>query len=135
MTQAELLAKLTVLLGGRVSEELLFHEISTGAQNDLEIATDIARRMVCEYGMSEKLGHLTFGKRDRQIFLGRDILEEKNYSEQTAVVIDGEVRRIIQESHGRAMEELSKQQEKLKLIAERLLEREVLDADEVRRML
>lgn len=135
MTKAELSAKLTVLLGGRVSEELLFHEISTGAQNDLEIATDIARRMVCEYGMSERLGYLTFGKRDRQIFLGRDILEEKNYSEQTAVIIDEEVRRIIEESHGHAMEQLSKHQEQLKLIAQRLLEREVLDADEVRRML
>ncbi|MBI1976143.1 MAG: ATP-dependent zinc metalloprotease FtsH, partial [Candidatus Omnitrophica bacterium] len=135
MTQAELSAKLTVLLGGRVSEELLFQEISTGAQNDLEVATDIAHRMVCEYGMSEKLGHLTFGRRDRQVFLGRDILEEKNYSEQTAVTIDAEVRRIIEESHGRAMEQLSKHQEQLKLIAQRLLEREVLDADEVRRIL
>jgi cell division protease FtsH len=135
ITQAELMAKLTVLLGGRVSEELLFHEISTGAQNDLEVATDVAHRMVCEYGMSEKLGHLTFGRRDRQIFLGRDILEEKNYSEQTATVIDGEVRRIIEESHGRAMEQLSKHHEQLKLIAQCLLEKEVLDADEVRRIL
>ncbi len=134
VTRSELFAKLTVMLGGRVSEEIIFNEVSTGAQNDLEITTETARRMVCEYGMSEKLGHLTFGRRDRQIFLGRDILEEKNYSEQTAILIDQEVQGIIRGCYERAKDNLAQNQEKLKQVAEALLEREVLDGEEVKKM-
>ena len=134
MTKKELLGKLTVLLGGRAAEELVFQEVTTGAQNDLEVATEIARRMVCEYGMSETLGHLTLGKRQGMIFLGRDIAEERNYSDQTAVLIDQEIRRIVDDCYARARQELTRHQEKLKRLSERLLEKEALDGEEVKRL-
>ena len=134
MTRKELLGKLTVLLGGRSAEELTFDEITTGAQNDLEVATDIARRMVCEYGMSDRLGSLTFGKRETMIFLGRDMGEDRNYSDQTAVAIDEEIRRLIQEAHERARGILTQHQERLKRLADALLEKEVLDGDEAKRI-
>jgi len=134
MTRNELLAKLTVLLGGRSAEELTFGEITTGAQNDLEVATDIARRMVCEYGMSDRLGSLTYGKREGMVFLGRDIVEERNYSDETAVAIDEEIRRIVQECHERAKGILSQHRERLKRLSDTLLEREVLDGDEAKRI-
>jgi cell division protease FtsH len=131
-SRRELLGRMVVLLGGRASEELNFGEITTGAHNDLEVATQIARRMVCEFGMSEKMGHLTFGRRDHQIFLGRDLGEERNYSENTAKMIDEEVKRIIDESYRKATSELTAHMHQLKKLAETLLEREVLDAEEVR---
>jgi len=134
MTRNELMGKLTVLLGGRSAEELTFGEITTGAQNDLEVATDIARRMVCEYGMSERLGSLTYGKREGMIFLGRDMGEDRNYSDQTAVAIDEEIRRIVQESHDRARAILTQHKERLKRLADTLLEKEVLDGDEAKRI-
>jgi cell division protease FtsH len=134
-TENELKGKITGLLGGRVSEELIFKEISTGAQNDLEVATMIARRMVCEFGMSKRLGHLTLGHREQQIFLGRDLLEERNYSDQTALIIDEEVRAIIDECYIRAREELTKHREQLKMVAEELLEKEVLDGEIVKQIL
>jgi len=134
-TKKELLATLAIILGGRVSEELIFEEKSTGAQDDLEKATELARRMVCEYGMSDKLGSATFGQRERQVFLGRDLVEQKNYSEETAVLIDKEIRRIVDEAHDRAKELLNSNKEKLKLLAETLLEKEVMDAEEVKKLL
>ena len=134
MTRQELLTKLTVLLGGRSAEELTFNEITTGAQNDLEVATDIARRMVCEYGMSDRLGSLTYGKRESMIFLGRDMGEDRNYSDQTAVVIDEEIRRLVQEAHDRARSILTQHKDRLNRLAETLLEKEVLDGDEAKRI-
>src|SRR3989338_6156051 len=133
-SKTELLGRVVVLLGGRVSEELSFGEITTGAHNDLEVATQIARRMVCEFGMSEKLGHLTLGRREHQVFLGRDLGEERNYSEETARLIDAEVKRIIDEAYLRAKEELVKHSVQLNALAAALLEKEVLDAAEVRRI-
>lgn len=135
VTKEELLGRITGILGGRVSEEITFNELSTGAQNDLEVATALARKMVTRYGMSEKLGHLTFGHREEQIFLGRDIAEQRNYSDQTALVIDQEVRRIIDECYTRAKNELVKHQDRLKMLAEKLLEKEVMDVAEIRVLL
>jgi len=133
-SRSELLGRVVVLLGGRASEELNFGEITTGAHNDLEVATQIARRMVCEFGMSEKLGHLTFGRRDHQVFLGRDLGEERNYSEEIAHLIDVEIKRIIDECYVRAKNELTAHHEQLKTLATALLEKEVLDAEEVKRI-
>ncbi len=135
VTKEELLGRITGLLGGRASEEITFHELSTGAQNDLEMATAIARKMVTRFGMSEKLGHLTFGHREEQIFLGRDIIEERNYSDQTALLIDQEVRSIIDGCYKTAKEELVRHKDKLKLLAEKLLEKEVMEVDEARILL
>jgi cell division protease FtsH len=132
--EQELKDKITVLLGGRVAEELVFKQITTGAHNDLEVATSYAQRMVCEYGMSKRLGHVTFGHKDREVFLGRDLLRDKDYSESTAVSIDEEVRRIIDESHERAKFILEKNLDKLKKLSEKLLEKEVLDSDEVKQI-
>lgn len=134
-TRRELMGKLTGLLGGRVSEEIILNETTTGAQNDLELATQIARRMVCEFGMSEKLGSLTFGKREHQVFLGRDIMEEKNYSDETARLIDQEIRQIIDTCYERAKSELIAHKDKLKLLAETLKEKEVMEGGEVRELL
>jgi len=135
VTREELVGRITGLLGGRVSEEIIFNELSTGAQNDLEIATAIARKMVTRFGMSEKLGHLTFGHKEEQIFLGRDIIEERNYSDQTALMIDQEIRSIIDSCYKRAKEELIKHKDRLKVLAEKLLEREVMEAEEIKVLL
>jgi cell division protease FtsH len=132
MTKKELEGRLVVLLGGRVSEEIFFNEVSTGAQNDLEIATKIARRMVCEFGMSEKLGNLTLGHRRDHVFLGRDIAEEKNYSEDTAKLIDDEVKSIIDKAHKKATELLSHHKDELNKLAEKLKEEEILYGEQVR---
>ncbi len=134
MSKQELIARMTVMMGGRAAEELVFKEITTGAQNDIENATDMARRMVCEFGMSERLGNLTYGKRERQIFLGRDLFEERNYSEQTAVLIDEEVRRFVDACYDEARRVLTEQRAKLDLVANTLLEKEVLDGEEVKRL-
>ncbi len=134
-TRRELMGKLTGLLGGRASEEIIFNETTTGAQNDLELVTQIARRMVCEFGMSEKLGSLTFGRREHQVFLGRDIMEEKNYSDETARLIDQEIRQIIDNCYDRAKSELTAHKDKLKLLAEALKEKEVMEGGEVRKLL
>jgi cell division protease FtsH len=133
-SEKELRDKITVLLGGRVAEELVFKEITTGAQNDLEVATNYAQRMVCEYGMSKKLGNLTFGKKDREVFLGRDLLREKDYSENTAITIDEEVRKIVDECHARATDLIRGNLDKLKKVSDRLLEKEVLEAEEVKEL-
>jgi cell division protease FtsH len=110
---------------------LVFDSLTTGAGNDLERATALARKMVCEWGMSEKLGPLTFGKKQEEIFLGRQISQHRDYSEQTAEMIDSEVRRIITESETKATELLSENTDMLHRIAEALLEREILDAEEI----
>jgi cell division protease FtsH len=122
---------IAVLLGGRVSEELHLHQMTTGAGNDLERATDLARRMVCEWGMSDKLGPLTFGKKEEQIFLGREIAQHRDYSEATAELIDAEVKVIVEQAHQRTLKLLRENEDALARIAEALLEREVLDAREI----
>ena len=126
-----LLNNLVILFGGRVAEELVLEQITTGAGNDIEKATDLARRMVCEWGMSEKLGPMTFGKKEEEVFLGRDFTQKTDYSKSTAVEIDAEVTRIIQESYHRAKELLTTNLRLLKKIAEQLLEKEVLDGLEI----
>ena len=127
--------KLLDMMGGRVAEKLVFNELSTGAANDLERATGLARKMVCEWGMSEKLGPLTFGKKEEQIFLGREIATHRDYSEQTAQEIDKEVKRIVEEAEAKATELLTANVDKLHLLAKALLEREILDGQEIDRIL
>ena len=126
-----LLTNLVILFGGRVAEELVLEHMTTGAENDIEKATDLARRMVCEWGMSEKLGPMTFGKKEGEIFLGRDFTQKVDYSENTAIEIDAEVRRIIQESYHRAKDLLKTNLRLLHQVAEKLLEKEVLDGSEI----
>ena len=122
---------LAILMGGRVAEELVLHHITTGAGNDIERATDLARKMVCEWGMSEKLGPLTFGKKDEEIFLGREIATRRDFSEQVAIEIDYEVKRLVTENYERATRMLTEHMGILKALAEALLEKEVLDAPEI----
>jgi cell division protease FtsH len=123
-------AQLSVLLAGRVAELLLLGQTTTGAANDFEKSTEIARKMVCQWGMSD-LGPVTFGERDDLIFLGRDLAMNKNFSERTAELIDAEVKKIITHSFNRAQELLEKNKRKLLKIAKALLEKEVLDSDEI----
>ena len=126
-----LLDNIAILMGGRVAEELVLGHMSTGAGNDLERATDLARKMVCEWGMSEKLGPLTFGKREEMIFLGKEIAQHQDYSEQTAQEIDQEVRRFVIEAYERAKELVKARIGALHALAASLLEREVLEGPEV----
>ncbi|WP_181351180.1 ATP-dependent zinc metalloprotease FtsH [Thalassobacillus sp. CUG 92003] len=133
MTKPELFDKITGLLGGRVAEEIIFGEASTGAHNDFQRATSIARKMVTEYGMSEKLGPLQFGSNSQgQVFLGRDIQNEQNYSDQIAYEIDKEVQNFIKECYDRAMNILTENKDKLELLAKTLLDVETLDATQIR---
>jgi cell division protease FtsH len=125
-------AELAVAMGGRVAEEVFLQQTTTGAGNDIERATDIARKMVCEWGMSSALGPLTFGKKEEQIFLGREIAQHRDYSEATAIEIDNEVRRIIGAAHERAKQLIQLHREAVIRIAEALLEREALDADQIK---
>jgi len=134
-TKKELLAEITMILGGRASEQINLNEVTTGAQNDLEIATGMARRMVTQFGMSEKIGNLTLGRREGLVFLGRDIMEEKNYSEQTAQAIDEEVKKITNDAYDKAINLLKINLDKLKLLSDSLLEKEVLSGTEVKRIL
>ncbi len=132
ITRSALLDQMKSLLAGRAAEELVFEELSTGAQNDLSRASDIARRMVCRFGMSDRIGPVAFGREEHQVFLGRDLAhEERNYSESSAVEIDHEVRRIIEESNEEAKEILKAHRGCLTRIAETLLEREVLQGSEL----
>ena len=128
-----LLNDITILYGGRIAEEIVFgsQEVTTGAMNDLERATEIARKMVCEWGMSERMGPLQFGKREEMIFLGREIAQHQDYSEQTAMEIDREVRRIVMENFERAKALIQCRLETLHGLAEALLEREVLNGLEI----
>ncbi len=130
MTKSQLLDQVTMLLGGRVSEALVLHEISTGASNDLERATGLVRKMITELGMSEELGPLTFGHKEAQVFLGRDIARDRNYSEAVAYAIDKESKRIIDDCYQKAQTLLSQNIEKLHAIAKALMEKETLAAKE-----
>jgi len=134
-SKSEMLDRLCVLLGGRASEELILGEVTTGAHNDLEVATKIARRMVTEFGMSEKVGHISLGRREGPVFLGRELVEHKDYSEDMAKLIDNEVKRFVEEAYNRAKEILEKHKDKLKAVADRLLEKEVMDAEEVKKII
>jgi len=122
---------ITVLLGGRAAEEIIFGDQTSGAGNDLERATEIARKMVCEWGMSDKVGPVTFGKREEQIFLGKDLARHKDYSEATALEIDKEIKRIVTENYKRAKTILEENVDLLHKLAEVLLEREVVDGKEL----
>lgn len=133
-TKRELLAEITMMLGGRASEDLTFNEVTTGAQNDLEQATAMARRMVCQFGMSDKLGNVTLGKREGLVFLGKDLVEERNYSDDTARVIDEEVKHIVDDAYLKAKNLLANHREQLKALSDVLLEKEVLDGEEVKRV-
>ena len=126
--------QIAILLGGRIAEELTQDDITTGAGNDLDRATDLGRKMVCEWGMSDKLGPLTFGKKEEQIFLGRDFSQQSDYSSETAVGIDQEIKRIVTRNYDRAREALEAHRAELDQIAEELLIREVLDGDQVMRI-
>jgi len=131
LTKQYLQDRIVVLLAGRVADILVGNEPSTGASDDIDKASTLARRMVCEWGMSEKLGPLAYGQKEEQIFLGREIAQHRDYSEQTAIAIDEEVRSIIESAETRAREILEKETEVLHRLAEVLLEREVLDRTEI----
>ncbi len=124
-------ARLAILMGGRVAEEIFLNQVSTGAGNDIERATDMARKMVCEWGMSD-LGPLTFGKKEEQIFLGREISQHRDYSEDTAIKIDQEVRKLVTAGYNTARQIVSDHRDTLERIAKALIEREVLDAAELK---
>ena len=123
--------QLAILMGGRVAEELVLKDMTTGAGNDLERATDLARKMVCEWGMSEKMGPLTFGKQNEQVFLGRELGSQRDFSEQIAMEIDQEVKRLVMENYERAKRLLTENMASLTRLAEALLEKEVLDGSDI----
>ena len=131
MTRSELVDELAMLLGGRVAEEMIFGEITTGDQNDIERATKVARQMVCEYGMSERLGPLTLGQKQGEVFLGRDFASQPDYSDQIAFEIDQEIRRLVDDAYGEARRILTGQLQLLKEVAAALIEREPLEKDEL----
>ncbi len=135
MTREELSDELAMLLGGRVAEELIVGDITTGAANDIERATKIARQMVTEYGMSDIIGPLTLGQKQHEVFLGRDFATQPDYSEQVAFEIDNEVRRMIDQAHDEALEILQEHRQKLDQMAALLIERETIDKEVVERLL
>ncbi|MDW7729396.1 MAG: ATP-dependent zinc metalloprotease FtsH [Bacillota bacterium] len=132
MTRSELLDRVSTLLGGRVAEKLVLNDISTGAQNDLERATSIVRQMIMEYGMSDALGPITLGKKHDQVFLGRDLARDRDYSEEIAKAIDQEVRKTMDNCYQQAQDILEKERDKLERIAQALLEKETIDAEEIK---
>ena len=131
-TKEQLQSRIAVCMGGRIAEDMVFQEISTGAQNDIEQATEMARKMVCEWGMSDALGPLTYGKKEEQIFLGKEFNRHQDYSEATALKIDAEIKRIVTEQYERAQRTLSDNRDVLNRVAEALLEHEVLDAEQLK---
>jgi cell division protease FtsH len=137
MRKSEIEAKLAMIFGGRIAEELIFgeEEVTTGASNDIQQATNLARRMVTEWGMSDKLGRLRYTDNDEQVFLGRSIAQSRNVSDDTAMLIDSEVRRIVEEAEVRARETLSAEMDALRAVAKALLDYETLSGDEVRQLL
>jgi cell division protease FtsH len=135
MSKGELKGIMTVLLGGMVGEEIYMNDTTTGVSNDLQKVSQIARSMVCQYGMSNKLDKLAFGKQGHQMFLGRDLFDEQNYSEETARKIDEEIHHLVHESYDRAKSLLLEHRPKLELLAKRLIEKETLDIEEVRELL
>lgn len=130
-SRESLMNRIAVLMGGRAAEELIFHTMTTGAGNDIERATEMARKMVCEWGMSPKLGPVTFGKKDEQIFLGRDMASAKNYSEATAVEIDAEIRQIVEENYRRAFQLLTENIGSLHRLSQVLIEKETMTGADV----
>lgn len=133
-TRSEMLDELKVLLGGRVAEALVLKEISSGASNDLQRATQLARQMICEYGMSENIGPVTFGHRQDQVFLGRDIARDKDYSEEVAAEIDKEVRSFMETAYAATEKLINENMDKLHVIAQALIERETLDEEEINQL-
>jgi cell division protease FtsH len=135
VTRSEMIDELAMLLGGRVAEEMVIGDITTGAQNDLERATKVARGMVTEYGMSDTLGPLTLGQRQGEVFLGRDFAAQPDYSDRVAFEIDTEVRRLIDDAHDQALEILQAERAKLDEIAAALIERETIEKEDLIRLL
>jgi cell division protease FtsH len=135
MTKSILLDQVTMLLAGRISEEIVLGEISTGAQNDLERSTEIIRKMVMEYGMSENLGPLTLGHKQETVFLGRDLARDRNYGEEVATAIDKEVRHIVDQCYHKAKVLLEKHDKTLHLVAQKLMEKETLEAEEFKNLM
>ncbi len=133
--ESEILDTLCVLLAGRAAEEVVFNELSTGAQNDLERITKLARNYVCKFGMSSAIGPQTFGRQSEHIFLGHDLVQEKEYSEKTAVEIDKEVSRVINESYAKSKSLIEKNRDKLDILARKLEEKEVLESDQILELL
>jgi cell division protease FtsH len=131
MTRSQFRDMLAHMLGGHVAEDLTFNEISTGASDDIRRATELAHKMVTQYGMSDKLGPRTFGKREEMVFLGREISEQRNYGEKIANMIDEEVHRIIDEAYATARRILNENKDKLKLIAEKLVAKETLEGKDL----
>jgi cell division protease FtsH len=133
-TREQIADRIGVCMGGRIAEELTFSQMSTGAQNDIEQATELARKMVCEWGMSEALGPLTYGKKEEAIFLGKEFNRHQDYSEATALKIDAEIRRIVTDQYERALKILTDKRRLLVNVAEALLEHEVLDAGQLKQL-
>jgi cell division protease FtsH len=131
MSREQAEAQIAMAMGGRIAEEVVFDQMTTGAGNDIEMATDLARKMVCEWGMSDKLGPLTFGKKEEQIFLGREFSQRQDYSEKTAIEIDDEVRALVGKNYERAKKIITEHMDQLQAIAEALLEYETLEGEEI----
>jgi cell division protease FtsH len=131
VSRQELIDELAMLLGGRVAEEIVFGDMTTGAQNDLDRATKIARQMVTEYGMSDRLGPLTLGQKQDQVFLGRDFASHPDYSDQVAFEIDSEIRQLIDKAHDEALEILTEHRAKLDQIAAALIEKETIEKEDL----
>jgi cell division protease FtsH len=131
MSREYLIDSMTAMMGGRAAEEIVFNRITTGAAHDIQNATALTRKMVCEWGMSENLGPIQFGKKEELIFLGREISQQKDYSEKTAEAIDAEVHSMVSQAYRRATELIKTHENELHRLAAALLEREVLDAEEI----
>ena len=123
------------MLGGRAAEEIIFGQITTGAGNDIEQATALARKMVCEWGMSEEMGPLKYGRKEEMVFLGKELTHERDYSEATQQRIDKEVRRLVEDAHANALRVLRENMDSLHVVAKALLEREILDGPEIDKIL
>jgi cell division protease FtsH len=134
-TREQLEDRIAVCMGGRIAEEITFKEITTGSQNDIEQATEMARKMVCEWGMSDTLGPLTYGKKEEAIFLGKEFNRHQDYSESTALKIDAEIKRIVTEQYERATKILTDKRNALVQVADALLEHEVLDGVQINQIL
>jgi len=134
-TKEQIESRIAVCMGGRIAEDIVFGEISTGAQNDIEQATEMARQMGCEWGMSEALGPLTYGKKEEQVFLGKEFNRHQDYSEDTALKIDAEIKRIVSEQYQRAQKTIVANKKALEKIADALLEHEVLDGEQIKQIL
>lgn len=135
VTKLKVLDEICILMGGRVAEEMTFNDISTGASHDISRATDLSRKMVTQWGMTEKLGTITYGQKDEPIFIGKEIATHKDYSEKTAELIDEEIKKIITEQYNRARKIITTNKNKLKTLAETLFEKETLDAEEIYKLL